>query len=214
MLKIFGFPLSPFVRKAAVVAREKGVDYTLVAVNPRNPAADFAAASPFRKMPAIQDGDYVLSDSTAIAAYLDRAHPEPAIFPEGARELGRAIWFEEFADTIVASSGGKVVFNRFVGPRVLGMPGDEAAAEQGCAELQPMMDYLESQVPDEGWLVGGAYSIADISIATILKTLDYVGACADPASHPKTAALYQRVLARPAWQVVLEEEHKVTGAFA
>lgn len=214
MLKIFGFPLSPFVRKAAVVAREKGVAYELVAVNPRNPSPEFVAASPFRKMPAIQDGDYVLSDSTAIAAYLDRAHPEPAIFPADAKELGRAIWFEEFADTIVASSGGKVVFNRFVSPKVLGVPGDETVAEQGCAELKPMMDYLENQVPDEGWLVGDAYSIADISIATILKTLDYVGQCADPASHPKSAALYQRVTARQAWQAVLAEEHAVTGVFA
>lgn len=214
MLKIFGFPLSPFVRKAAVVAREKGLEYALVPVNPRDPSPEFAAASPFRKMPAIQDGDYTLSDSTAIAAYLDRAHPDPAIFPAGAKELGRAIWFEEFADTIVASSGGKVVFNRFVAPKVLGMPGDEAAAEQGCAELKPMFDYLETQVPEAGWLVGGAYSIADISIATVLKTLDYVGQCADSANHPRTAAWYARVLARPAWQAVLAEEHAVTGAFA
>lgn len=214
MLKIFGFPLSPFVRKAAVVAREKGVAYDLVPVNPRNPPPEFVAASPFRKMPAIQDGDYMLSDSTAIAAYLDRAHPEPAIFPTDAKELGRAIWFEEFADTIVASSGGKVVFNRFVSPKVLGMPGDEAMAEQGCAELQPMMDYLESQVPDAGWLVGGAYSIADISVATVLKTLDYVGACAHPESHPKSAAFYQRVLARPAWQAVVAEEQASMATFA
>lgn len=213
MLQVFGFPLSPYVRKVLVVLEEKGIAHETRPQAPNDPSPEFAAASPFRKIPAIIDGDYLLSDSTAIVAYLDKLHPEPPIFPEDAKGLGRAIWFEEFADTLVAAAGGKVVFNRFVGPKVLGLPGDEAAAEQGCAELKPMMDYLESQAPEEGWLAGGMYSIADISVATVLKTLDYVQLCADAGQHPKTAAWYARVTARPAWQTVLEREHAVTGAF-
>lgn len=214
MLQVYGFAVSPFVRKVLVVAQEKGVAFEAVPANPRQPSPEFAAASPFRKIPAIRDGDYVLSDSTAIVAYLDRKYPDPPLFPATAEDLGRAIWFEEFADTIVAAAGGKVVFNRFVAPKVIGMPGNEEVAEQGCAELKPMMDYLEGQMPETGWLVGDAYSIADISVATVLKTLDYVGLCADAASHPKTAAWYARVMARPAWQPVLAAEHEVASAFA
>lgn len=214
MLQVYGFALSPFVRKVLVVAHEKGIEHAMVPVNPRDPPLEFVEASPFRKIPAIRDGDYTLADSTAIVAYLDRKYPDPALFPADAQGLGRAIWFEEFADTIVAAAGGKVVFNRFVAPKVIGMPGNEELAEQGCAELKPAMDYLEAQVPEAGWLAGDAYSIADISVATVLKTLDYVGQCADAATHPKTAAWYARVLARPAWEVVLAAETEAMAIFA
>src|SRR5580765_1732994 len=113
MIKVFGSPFSPFVRKVYLVAAFKGVEFEAEAANPRDPSAEFAACSPFRKMPAIQDEDYTLADSTAIAAYLDAKYPEPALFPKDPRALGRAVWWEEFADTIVMPSSGKVVFNRF-----------------------------------------------------------------------------------------------------
>lgn len=212
-MKLFGFPLSPFVRKVSLVAAEKGIVLEPVAVNPRNPSAEFAAASPFRKIPALIDGDFALSDSTAIATYLDALHPAPAMLPGEPRAKGRAIWFEEFADTIMAASGGKVVFNRFVGPKVIGMPGDEEAALAGEAELGPIMDYLETQAPAEGWLVGD-FSIADISVASMLRTLGYVGLEPDAAKHPKTAAWYDRVKARAAWAAVAEHEAKALAAFA
>lgn len=211
-MKLFGFPLSPFVRKVGLVAAEKGIAVEPVAVNPRNPSPEFAEASPFRKIPALQDGDFSLCDSTAIATYLDALHPAPAMLPEDPRARGRAIWFEEFADTIMAAAGGKVVFNRFVGPKVIGMPGDEEEAKAGEAEMGPIMDYLETQAPAEGWLVG-PFGIADVAVASMLRTLGYVGMEPDPAVHPRTAAWYDRVKARPAWQTVAEHEAKALAPF-
>ncbi len=164
-MKLFGFPLSPFVRKVLLVAAEKGVTIEAAPANPRDPSPEFLAASPFRKIPALQDGDFTLADSTAIVTYIDALHPAPATTPGDARARGRAIWFEEFADTIVSAAGGKLVFNRFVAPKVLGMPGDEVAAAAGEAELAPILAYLESQAPADGWLAGPDFSIADIAVA-------------------------------------------------
>ena len=208
-MKIFGFPLSPFVRKVHLVAAEKGVEVEMVLGNPANPLPEFLAASPFRKIPALQDGDFTLADSTAIVTYIDALHPEPAIAPGDAKARARAIWFEEFADTILTPAGGKVVFNRFVGPKFLGLPGDEAAAAQGVTELQPIFDYLERVVPEAGWLTGSEFSIGDIAVASVLRTLGYVELEPDPAARPKTAAWYERVKARPAWQAVAARETAV-----
>ncbi len=208
-MKIFGFPLSPFVRKVHLVAAEKGVAVEMVLGNPANPLPEFLAASPFRKIPALQDGDFTVSDSTAIVTYIDALHPEPSITPGDARQKAKAIWFEEFADTILTPAGGKVVFNRFVGPKFLGLPGDEAAAEQGVVELGPILDYFEGVVPASGWLVGGDYSIGDIAVASVFRTMGYVGLEPDPAARPKTAAWYERVKARPAWAEVAAREAAV-----
>lgn len=208
-MKIFGFPLSPFVRKVHLVAAEKGVEVEIVLSNPANPNPDFLACSPFRKIPALQDEDFSISDSTAIATYIDALHPEPALTPGDAQARAKAIWFEEFADTILTPAGGKVVFNRFVGPKFLGLPGDEAAAEQGVAELGPILDYLEGVAPESGWLTGGEFSIGDIAVASVLRTLGYVDLEPDAAVRPKTAAWYDRVKARPAWQQVAAREAAV-----
>ncbi len=205
-MKVFGFPLSPYVRKVHLVAAEKGIAVETVLGNPANPAPEFLAASPFRKIPALQDGDYTLSDSTAIVTYIDAKHPEVAIFPTEAKARGKAIWFEEFADTIFTGAGGKVVFNRFVGPKVLGIPGDEEAARLGEQELVPVLAYLEGQAPATGWLAGDDFTIGDISVASVLRTLGYVGLEPDAATHPVTAAWYDRVKARPAWQAVAAQE--------
>jgi glutathione S-transferase len=205
-MKVFGFPLSPYVRKVHLVAAEKRVEVETVLGNPANPAPEFLAASPFRKIPALQDGDYTLSDSTAIVAYIDAKHPEVPIFPTDAKAVGKAIWFEEFADTIFTGAGGKVVFNRFVGPKVMGVPGDEAAAKLGEQELIPVLAYLEGQAPASGWLIGEQFTIADIAVASVLRTLGYVGMEPDAATHPATAAWYDRVKARPAWQAVATRE--------
>ena len=47
-MKIYGFPLSPFVRKVLVAAQEKGVEVELVPTNPQQPDEAFIACSPSR----------------------------------------------------------------------------------------------------------------------------------------------------------------------
>jgi glutathione S-transferase len=210
MIKVHGFPLSPFVRKVHVVAAEKGLPIEMVLGRPGQPSDEFLAASPFRKIPALEDGDFTLSDSTAIVTYLDALQPEPSITPGDAKARAKAIWFEEFADTILVAAGGKILFNRFVGPKLMGLPGNEEIAQQGEQELVPVLAYLESQC-GAGWLAGGEFSIGDVAVAVGLRSMGYIGMEPDPAVHPKTAAWYARVTARPSWQAVAALEDKVVA---
>ena len=205
-MKVFGFPLSPFVRKVHLVATEKGIAVETVLGNPASPSPEFLAASPFRKIPALQDGDFTLADSTAIVTYFDALQPEPPMLPGDAQQQAKAVWFEEFADTILTPAGGKIVFNRFVGPKFLGLAGDEDAAKQGEAELGPILDYFEGVAPECGWLTGNEIGIGDIAVASVFRTLGYVGFEPDAQKHPRTAAWYARVCARPAWQDVAARE--------
>jgi len=210
-MQIFGFPTSPFVRKVLVIAAEKGVDVELVDATPHKPTPEFLAASPFRMMPAMQDGTFTLPDSTAIAFYLDAKYPDPPLLPAEAQARGRAIWLDEFADTILSNSARGVAFNRYIGPALLGLPRNDAAADEAEAKAHPALDYLEEQVPADGWLVG-TYSLADIAVASCLKTLSYG---LDVKARPKTASWLERMEARPAWAKVAElERDTIEGAIA
>ena len=109
------------------------------------------AASPFAKMPALDDDGFLLADSSAICHYLEATHPAPALIPADPQARGRTIWFDEFADTMLFAAIGPIFFNRVVAPRFLKRDGDAAAAERAEAEaLPPVLDYLEQATPDHG----------------------------------------------------------------
>lgn len=212
-MKLYGFPLSPFVRKVAVVLADKGLDFEWVPTNPRQPDEEFSAASPFHKIPALADGDFRIADSTAIVTYLDAAYPQAQTLPTEAKARARAVWFEEVADTIMVAAGSPIIYNRFLQPVIFGQAGDEAAAQAAEQALLRPLDYIEGQLGEEGWL-GDDFTIGDLSIAAPIKTLSYAGWTIDAARHPKLATWYDRVQARPGWQAVAEREAATFAALS
>ena len=205
---LYGSTMSPFVRKVAAYATEKGIDLEIQPTGFPNHSPEFCSASPFRKMPALLDDDYALSDSSAIIQYLEAKYPEPELIPAEPRARGRVIWFDEFADTILFGCGQKVFFNRIVAPRFLGRPGDEAAAEAALRnEWPPIVDYLETVMPDsEGYLVGDRLTLADIAVASPFANFRHLGIEVQASSHPRTAAYISRMLDRPSFKAWVDRE--------
>ena len=205
---LYGSSLSPFVRKVLAFAAEKGVALEVQPVGPGDRSPGFRAASPFGKMPALADGDFGLADSSAIIHYLEAKYPEPALIPAEPKLRGRTIWFDEFSDTILAACGAKMFFNRVVAPRFMKRPGDEAAADAAERnELPPILDYLETVVPDDGgYLVGDGLTLADLAVASPFANLGHLGCELDTARHPRTRAYVERILARPSFAPWIERE--------
>jgi glutathione S-transferase len=204
---VYGSTMSPFVRKVLAFAAEKEIAVELKPMGLGSQDPDFLEASPFRKMPAFRDGDFTLADSTAIITYLEAIKPDPNLIPAAPKAHAKAIWFEEFADTIVCAAGGKLFFNRIVAPRFLGMEGDQAAADKAEKdELPPIMDYLESVIPASGYLVEDRLTLADIAVASGFVNLMHVGVEVTIASHPKTAAFIAKILARPSYAALVAKE--------
>lgn len=197
---LFGSTISPFVRKVVAFAAEKGVEIDVQPVGMGDPNPDFRAASPFRKMPALKDGDYLLADSSAIVHYLEAKYPEPALIPADPQQRGRTVWFDEFADTLFGACGSKMFFNRVVAPRFMGRDGDLAAADKSeREELPPLLDYLEGVIPDSGYLVGDRLTLADLAVASPFANLGYMGVKVDEQRYPKVAAYVAAILARPSF---------------
>ncbi|HEX7753605.1 MAG TPA: glutathione S-transferase N-terminal domain-containing protein, partial [Novosphingobium sp.] len=67
-MQVFGGIASPYVRKVCLVLEEKELPYELVQLPPHADDPAFRATSPFGKIPGFADGDYQLSDSSAIIA--------------------------------------------------------------------------------------------------------------------------------------------------
>ena len=209
-MKIYGFPLSPFVRKVVVAVKEKGLEAEVVPSNPSQPDEEFAAISPFHKIPAFRDGDFTLADSTAIVTYLDAKYPEPALLPASPEARAKAIWFEEVADTVFIPAGAPIVLNRFLRPRIFGTEGDEAAAIDAEEAVKRPLAYLDGAVSD-GWLAG-EFTVGDIAVASVIRTLGYAGWQLDEAAYPRLAAWYGRVKAREGGKQAAEVENAMIAA--
>ncbi len=204
---LYGSTMSPFVRKVVAFAAEKGIAIDLRAVGLGDPDPGFRAASPFGKMPALDDDGYTLADSSAICHYLEAKHPDPALIPAAAKARGKTIWYEEFADTILFACGAAMFFNRVVAPRFLGREGDLVAADKAEREtLPPLLDYLEGEIADNGFLVGDALTLADIAVASPFANLAHCGVAIDAATYPRLAAYIAAILGRPSFAASIDRE--------
>lgn len=205
---LYGSSFSPYVRKSLAFAAEKGIDLKLKPLGFASKDPDFLAASPFGKVPALSDGDFTLSDSSAIVAYLDAMVPDPNLMPHGPRARGRTVWFDEFADTVLVAAIAPIFFNRLVKPVFMGQEGDEAAAARAERELlPPALDYLEGAIPDSLHLVEDRLTLADIAVASPLVNLAHVGLL-DGARHPRVAAFARHMHARPSFARSIDVERR------
>ncbi len=194
---VYGSSLSPFVRKTLAFIAEKGLSAEHRPVTPHDPSPDFRACSPLGKIPGFCDGDFRLADSSAICHYLERKYPTPALFPVDVEAFGRMMWFEEYNDTVLVPTAGKVFFQLVVRPNLLKEQPDMAIVEQAVIkEIPPVFDYLERQISGP-FLVGDRITLADIAIHCVFVNFKIIGRPLDAERWPKLGKYVASLLARP-----------------
>jgi len=215
-LVIYGLKGSPFVRKVQVALAEKGVDFEFENASPFAPKDWFLEISPARRIPVLRDRSVgeegvtgTLPDSSAILAYIERKHPEPALFPKNDFDYGRALWIEEFCDTVLATPVGMGLFRPMVMVKLMGKePNVDVARKTLEKDLPPVFDYLDAQAKGREFLLGDRFGIADISVATHFVNFEFAGARIDSSRWPHLAAYLERMLARPSFAACVEEERQ------
>jgi glutathione S-transferase len=212
MLKIYGVPISVHTRKALVAARAKKVPFENVPVIPFDPPADWDRMSPTGKIPIAADGDFMLSDSSVICAYLERLHPSPALYPAEPRAYAKALWFEEYADgTVFRDLVHGLFFQKVIRPRILKQETDTAAVAAIESQAIPrILGYLEGAAAS-GDLGAERFGIGEIAVTCNLVNLHYLGYALDARRHPKLAAFFKRQTALPAMAAALAAEQPVAA---
>jgi glutathione S-transferase len=179
----------------------KGLDYAIDPIAPFTGDEAFARLSPLRRVPVLVDGALVLNDSSVICQYLEDKHPTPALYPRDIADRAKARWLEEYADTRLADGLiWRLFYQRSIRKRTTGEPADEAVVAQALeVEIPAALDYLEGQLPMDGFIFGGV-SIADLSIACYFRTAAFVRYAIDADRWPLMAALVAQVQALPVFQ--------------
>jgi glutathione S-transferase len=210
-MKLLGIQLSPFVRKVSVVLTVKELDYEQEPLMPGDTGPEFRAMSPLGKIPVLVDGDVALADSSVICEYLDEKYPAHPVMPADPESRARARFLEEYGDSKLVEAASVIFVEKFLNPNMFGKETDMArVAEIENTLLPPHLDYLEGQVPPEGYLFGD-FCTADISIVTPIFNAAYGGYEVDAARWPRYAAFVRRVAEHPAVIKVRSDEQQVVA---
>lgn len=210
-MKVYGAKPSPFVRKVLIALEEKGIQYDL-----EPPAPEL---HPLGKMPSIRDGDVLVNDSSVIIAYLERKQPTPSLYPTAPNEFAQALFLEEYADSTMADSMGLIVLERVIKPQLMGQPTDQAKLSQMQAvarerwfgsprsatgrPIQSVMDYLESQLPQDRATVLPQFSVADVALGAHIGWLTAGGLEFDTKRWPKAARYFKGLEERKSFRTTV-----------
>jgi glutathione S-transferase len=198
---VHGGAPSPFVRKVRVSLFEKGLEHESRELVPIPKTPELLAMNPLGKIPIFEHGDLLVPDSSVILAYLERVQPEPAMVPADPKQLARALFLEEYADTRLNEAVSPVFFQRFVRKAIFQQEPDEAIVQEALEQtLPPVLDWLESQLPEGADSFLPEFSVADIGVGVHLQSLAMTGVDIDASRWPRLARYAAAITRRPSFE--------------
>ncbi|MEM7213189.1 MAG: glutathione S-transferase family protein [Pseudomonadota bacterium] len=99
MLEIYAIPVSLYCAKTRILLRHKGLSWTEIEPPGGYGSDIYRAVVPAGNLPALRAGDLMVTDSEAIAEYLDDAYPDPPAMPGTAAERAIVRSRSRFHDT-------------------------------------------------------------------------------------------------------------------
>ena len=167
---------------------ELDLDYECRPILPRSgetKTPEYTSLNPRQKIPLLQDGDFTIAESPAIAAYLSNAYgtPENALVPSDPRE--HAAWLEWcfYAATELDATSLYVMRRHGDLKHIYGEA--PLALESAASYVATQLRHAEQALQDgRRFLVGGRFTTADMLLTTCLTwAVDYrvpvTAACLD-----------------------------------
>ena len=206
MPSLLHLPLDPFSRKIRIVLGEKKIT-ALLAVEPIwERRHEFLSINPAGTVPVfIEDDGTTISTSQAIAEYLEETSKEPALIFGTAlqrAEIRRLCnWFDvKFNTEVTEYLLGEKIMKRFLG---LGEPSSETI-RAGYANIDTHLGYIEYLAEQRAWLAGEHFSLADITAASHISSIDYLGDIAWE-DYQQAKQWYARIKSRPSFRPLLQD---------
>ena len=192
-MKLYWSPQTRSTR-ALWMLEEAGLDYERELVNIQDPqrenSAEFLAASPMGKVPALVDGDASMSESAAICLYVADRYSAGKLAPavdDPAR--GKFLYWLMYTPAVIEPSMSEkfhgVETNRY---------------RSGWGDFDLMLETLERGIAGKDWVLGENFTAADVMLGSSVVFMRMFDMLPDSAV---LGAYADRCLARPAYRKAL-----------
>lgn len=183
--------------RAVWMLEEAGIDYEVELVDIRNSdrqnGAEFLAASPMGKVPALVDGDVRMSESAAICLYVADRYSAGKLAPAiDDPRRGKFLYWLMYTGAVIEPAMSEK-FNKIEPNR----------GRNGWGDFGSMITTLESGLGEQQWVLGDQFTAADVMLGSSVNFLQMFDMLTDSAG---LAAYADRCRARPAFQAAQERE--------
>ena len=193
-LKIYGAPRSRTFR-VLWAAEELGIAYEHIPTDFQDGSKkpEYLAINPNGRIPAIDDEGFRLFESLAITMYLAKKHAGAKLYPASI-DAEACLWqWSLWGANEIEIPLVQWISNRYVLPPE---KRNETIAAEAEAKLPRPLAVLDAHLAKREYMVGNAFTIADLNIASLLYTAWYNKG--DLSRWPNVKAYLDRILTRPA----------------
>ncbi len=197
-LRIYGIARTRAFR-ALWVAHELGLDYEHFPIEIGDAGArtpEFLAINPNGRLPAIEDSGFVLVESLAITLYLAKKHSPGRLYP--ATLEGEAKTWQWSLWAVTEVDRGVNIWSL----HAVRLPPEERDAGKRAEALKVLeapFRVLDAAVAKQPYLLGEAFTVADLNVAAVIsRAIDM-----DLSASPNLKAWLTRCLERPAARAAL-----------
>ncbi|MGE0715513.1 MAG: glutathione S-transferase family protein [Alphaproteobacteria bacterium] len=206
MRTLYHFWLSAPSRKVRLALGEKHIDADLVLEKPWEGRPEFLALNRCGEVPVlVEPHGTVLADAQAICEFLEEVYPQRPLLPRDApsrAEVRRLVgWFDgKFAREVTDALVGEKMLKRMTRRDTP----NSALIRLGLSAIRQHLDYIGELAEHRRWLGGDELSLADITAAAHLSTVDYIGDVPWDDFQP-AKDWYARIKSRPSFRQILAD---------
>lgn len=199
-MKLYGYPPTRSIRVLWAL-RELDVPFEFITIDPTKGelrSAEFLAVNPAGKLPALVDGDLLLTESVAIVLYLAEKYREKGLMPTDLRARAEVYRWLLFIATELEQPLWRIARNTAVYPPEKRVPADIPVARQDFLDMAAV---LEKHMEGRQFIAGDRVTVADFIAAYTLDMATMVRAGGNEPQlldgFPRLRAYLERMYQRP-----------------
>jgi glutathione S-transferase len=192
-MKLYEFAPTRSIRVRWVL-QELGVEFEAISINIRageHRTPDFLTINPAGKLPALVDGEHIITESVAITLYLSEKYPDSNLVPTDLLLRAQLYRWLFFTATELEQPLWRIARHTFIYPEELRLPAEIPLARQ---DFTSMAAVLENHLLDRQFVVGEHVTVADFVLA---YTLDWANEVQLLATFPTLVDYMERMYKRP-----------------
>jgi glutathione S-transferase len=186
-LTLISHVLCPYVQRAVIALKEKGVDFERIDIDLASKPDWFLKVSPLGKVPVLKVGDEVIFESAVIAEYLEDTVSPPLHPADAIRRADHRAWIE-FASIVLSD-----IWEFYTATNA-------ETFERKRKDLTQRFERLEARVKAEPWFDAGTFRLVDAAYGPIFRYFDVFDTIEDFGildGKPRIARWRKSLKARP-----------------
>lgn len=209
MRVLYYYSLDAFSRIIRLIMTEKMLDFKIQYELPWKPTEQFSSSIVYKMLPTLVDGNATcVSGVSAIMEYLEDAYQTPRVFgytvAQRAETRQIAYWFiSDFYTNVYEPITREKILNRFYSKTSVSP--NPSIIRKALYNIPQFIDRVVYLLERRSWLAGREFSIADITVASFVSILDYLGVLKWNNYSELLLTWYVRIKSRKSFQPLLSD---------